>query len=50
MAKETGEAKKTQAERAAGTSLKVKWVDKNMKTNYANAFNVFSALPCDRTQ
>ena len=42
MAKETGEAKKTQAERAAGTSLKVKWVDKNMKTNYANAFNVFS--------
>lgn len=42
MAEEKTETKKTQAERAAGTSLKVKWVDTNMKTNYSNAFNVFS--------
>jgi hypothetical protein len=42
MAKETGEAKKTQADRPAGAAPKVKWVDSNMKTNYSNAFNVFS--------
>ena len=42
MAKETDEAKKTQAARPAGAPPKVKWVDSNMKTNYSNAFNVFS--------
>ena len=42
MTKEKEEAKKTQAARPAGATPKVKWVDANMKTNYANAFNVFS--------
>ena len=41
MTEKKAEAKKTPAARPAG-ALKVKWVDANMKTNYANAFNVFS--------
>ena len=41
MTEKKADAKQTQAGRPAG-ALKVKWVDTNMKTNYANAFNVFS--------
>ena len=42
MAKEKAEKTETQNERQAGVTPKVKWVDANMKTNYSNAFNVFS--------
>ena len=42
MAEEKTETKKTQSAGTARGSLKVKWVDANMKTNYSNAFNIFS--------
>ena len=42
MTEKKADAKQTQTGRPSGASLKVKWVDTNMKTNYANAFNVFS--------
>jgi hypothetical protein len=42
MAKEKTEAAKAQTGRPAEIPPKVKWVDTNMKTNYSNAFNVFS--------
>ena len=43
MSKEKTEEKAAQTERPIGTPPKVKWVDTNMKTNYSNAFNVFSS-------
>ena len=45
MAEKQAEAKttETQAQPAAAGTPKVKWDDSNMKTNYSNAFNMFSS-------
>jgi hypothetical protein len=42
MSKEKKEGKAEDVRRPNVAAPKVKWVDANMKTNYSNAFNVFS--------
>lgn len=43
MTKETAEAKVKNVEKIAPMTPRVKWNDSAMKTNYSNAFNVFSS-------
>ena len=43
MTKEAADAKTVKTEQPIGTPPKVKWDDSSMKTNYSNAFNVFSS-------
>ena len=43
MTKEAPEATAAKTEQPIGTPPKVKWDDSNMKTHYANAFNIFSS-------
>ncbi len=43
MTKEAADTKTVDREQQIETPPKVKWDDSNMKTNYSNAFNVFSS-------